>query len=352
MNPLIAILIAVILVLLNGIFVAAEFALIAARRTRIEREAEEGDRGARRVLNAMQNLPLSLSGAQLGITVTSLGLGLIAEPAVADVLESIVEPLIDIPSGLLHGISFAVALLVVVFFHMVIGEMVPKNLALATPERTARWVTPVHWALVTIMRPVVWLLNGMAALLLKPFRVEQVEELGTAHTAQEFVTMLDASAGEGVIDEFNHMLLSGALGFESRDAASLMVPWSDVVMADRTDTVVEVSELAATSGHSRIPIIAGSAVLGFVHAKDLLYVENGDRDKPVSRELIRRMLVVSSDRKVSELLFSMRRSQIHFALVRNHGNEVGIITLEDILELIVGDIIDETDRIRARERVR
>ncbi len=350
MNPLVAILIAVVLVLLNGVFVAAEFALIAARRTRVERDAAEGDRGARRVLTAMQNLPLSLSGAQLGITVTSLGLGLIAEPAIADVLESIVEPLVDIPSGLLHGISFAVALMVVVFFHMVIGEMVPKNLALATPERTARWVTPIHWALVTVMRPVVWLLNGMAALLLKPFRVEQVDELGTAHTAQEFVTMVDASAGEGLIDEFNHTLLSGALGFEGRDTASLMIPWSQVVLADREATVIEVSELAASSGHSRLPIVSGRAVLGFVHAKDLLYVENGEREKPVARELIRRMLVVSPDRKVSDLLFSMRRSQIHFALVREHGQEVGIITLEDILESIVGDIMDETDRIRARVR--
>ena len=352
MNPIFAILIAVVLVLLNGVFVAAEFALIAARRTRIERMVDEGDRPARTVLTAMQNLPLSLSGAQLGITVTSLGLGLIAEPAVADVLESAVEPIIDIPSGLLHAISFAVALTVVVFFHMVIGEMVPKNLALATPERTARWVTPLHWFFVRLMGPVVWLLNGFAALLLRPFRVEQVDELGTAHTAQEFVTMLDASAGEGVIDEYNHTLLSGALGFASRQAHSLMVPWSDVVVAQRSASVIEVSELAARSGHSRLPIVAGSSVLGFVHAKDLLYVENGDRERPVDRELIRRMLVVPPDREVNELLFSMRRSQIHFALVRSGGDEVGIVTLEDILESIVGDIIDETDRLRSRERVR
>ena len=350
MNPVLAMLIAVVLLLLNALFVAAEFALIAARRTRVEHMVATGERGAKAALAAMQNIPLTLSGAQFGITLASLGLGLIAEPAVANVLESAIEPLIDVPSGLLHGISFAIALVVVVFLHMVIGEMVPKNIALAEAEKTVLWVSPAHGLFVMVFRPVVRMLNGMASLLLKPFHIEQVEELGTAHTAQELVTMIDASAGEGLIDEANRELLSGALGFTSREVGTFMVPWVDVVTAERNASVVEVSSLAAASGHTRLPIVSGATVLGFVHAKDLLYVDNGDRQRPVRQELVRRMLVVPSTRGVSDLLFAMRRSQIHFALVRDGETEAGIITLEDILESIVGDIIDETDRTRGAER--
>lgn len=351
MNTGLAIALAILFLVLNGLFVAAEFSLIAARRTRIEQLAEEGDRRARAALVAMQNIPLTLSGAQLGITVTSLGLGLIAEPAVAHLIEGALEPF-DIPSGLLHTISFALALTIVVYLHMVVGEMVPKNLALAEPERTVLRVTPPHRFFVTMFRPIVWVLNGMAAWILKPFGIEQVDELGTAHTAQEFVTMLDASKGEGLIDENRHELLAGALAFEGRDAGALMVPWDDVVVADRQATVAEVSELATRSGHTRIPLMSGQTVLGFVHAKDLLYVSNGALSQPVSRDLIRRMLVVAPDRMVSDVLFAMRRSQIHFALVREGDQEVGIITLEDVLESIVGDIIDESDRIRGVERIR
>lgn len=352
MNPLLGMLIALILILLNALFVAAEFSLIAARRTRIEALAEQGQSGARAALVSMQSLPLTLSGAQLGITITSLGLGLIAEPAVASVLEDVLESFIDIPSGLLHGISFGIALFFVVFLHMVLGEMVPKNFALAEAERTALWVAAPHRLFVLLFRPVIWMLNGMAALLLKVFGVEQVEELGTAHTAQELVTMIDASKGEGLIDDFNHNLLSGVLDFRDRDCASLMIPWAEVVTAERTASVAAVSALSATSGHSRLPVVAGDSVLGFVHAKDLVFVDGDGQSAPVERDLIRRMLVVPADRSLEDLLFAMRRSQIHLAVVLDGYAPVGIVTLEDILESIVGDIIDETDRIRGIERVR
>ncbi len=350
LNPLVAMVITVILILLNALFVALEFSLIAARRTRIEAMVADGNRQARMVLAAMQDLPLMLSGAQLGITITSLGLGLVAEPAIADVLESVLEP-VGIPSGLLHALSFAVALTLVVYLHMVMGEMVPKNLSLALPERTVLWVVPPHRAFLMVFRPIVWLLNVMAAWMLKPFRVEQVDEIGTAHTAQELVTMIDASKTEGLIDESSHNLLSGALDFAAHEVAALMVPWDQVVKADRGAALSDVGQLAVTSGHTRLPIVSGDTVFGFVHAKDLIYADDVARDQPVRRDLIRRMLVVPPTRQVSELLFSMRRSQIHVALVRDEEQALGIVTLEDILESIVGDIIDETDRIRGVERV-
>lgn len=350
MNTALAIGLTFVLIFLNGIFVAAEFGLIAARRTRIEALAAQGDRGAKAGLAAMRDLPLTLSGAQLGITITSLGLGLIAEPAFAHLIEAAIEPVVEIPKGLLHGISFSIALFVVVFLHMVLGEMVPKNFALAEAVKTVRVVAPLHRIFVLLFQPVIWLLNGMAALLLKGFNIEQVEELGTAHTAQEFVTMIDASKTEGLIDDFSHTLLSGVLDFRERAVTSVMVPWEQVITVDRQVSVDAMSATAASSGHTRLPVSSGDTVLGFVHAKDLLYVDNGRRGLPVDRDLIRRMLVVPVERSLEELLFAMRRSQIHVAVVRHEGRPAGIVTLEDILESMVGDIIDESDRIRGVER--
>jgi CBS domain containing-hemolysin-like protein len=346
MSTALALVAVVVLIGLNGIFVAAEFALIAARRTRIEAMVADGDRGAKAALASMRELPLTLSGAQLGITIASLGLGLLGEPAIAHLLEAGLEGVVELPNGVLHGISVGIALFIVVFLHMVFGEMVPKNLALAEAERTVRVVAPLHRVFVTAFRPLIWLLNRCAALLLKPFRVEQVDELGTAHTAQEFVTMIDASKTEGLIDEFRHTILSGALDFRDRQVDEIMIPWQLVEIVQRDSTVAEASAIAASSGHSRLPVEAGGRVRGFVHAKDLLYVDDSSRDEPMDIGLIRRMLVVPAERSLEELLFTMRRNQIHFAVVRDRDATVGIVTLEDILEAIVGDIIDESDRIR------
>ncbi|MFV2038891.1 MAG: hemolysin family protein [Acidimicrobiales bacterium] len=352
LNPLVSLVIAVALILVNGLFVAAEFGLITARRTRIEALADKGDRRARSALSSMRDLPLMLSGAQFGITLSSLALGFIAEPALADLLEPVVEALGGPPSGLSHGLAVGVALAVVVFLHMVLGEMVPKNLALSAPEGTVLWVSPIHRVFVAMFRPVIWLLNATAALMLKPFGVRQVRELGTAHTAQELVTMIDASRGEGLIDDFRHNLLSGSLDFRARSSESLMIPWPDVIVVGGSATVAEVSAVAAASGHTRLPVVVGDAVLGFVHAKDIAFVGSEGWGDPVERKLIRRMLVVPAHRALEDLLFAMRDSQIHFAVVTRDGTPVGIVTLEDILESIVGEIIDETDRIRGVERVR
>jgi CBS domain containing-hemolysin-like protein len=340
-----------VLIALNGLFVAVEFSLIAARRTRIEASAGNGERGARAALASMRELPLTLSGAQLGITVTSLGLGLVAEPALAHLLEAMVEGVAEVPSGVLHGFSFGVALFVVVMLHMVFGEMVPKNLALAEAERTVRVVAPMYRVFLTAFRPIIWVLNRCAALLLRPFGIDQVDELGTAHTAQEFVTMIDASKTEGLIDEFRHGLLSGVLDFRGRCVADVMVPWEGVDVVGRGATVAQASAIAATSGHTRLPVVADTTVLGFVHAKDLLSVDDDELDHPMRLGLIRRMLVVPADRSLEDLLFSMRRNRIHVAVVREGEQTVGIVSLEDVLESIVGDIIDESDRIRRVERV-
>jgi len=342
---------AAVLLLLNGVFVATEFSLIAARQSRLQARAADGSRAAARALASMRRLPLTLSGAQLGITMASLGLVVVGEPAVAGLFERALHPL-GIPAGIEHGIAFGLGLFLVVFLHMVLGEMIPKNLALADPEVVAMRLAPIHNAFVVVFRPLIGTLNGCASLVLRPFGIRQRDELGSAHTARELVALVEASRGEGLIGDAQHLLLAGALDFRGRDTASVMIPWRSVVTADRFATVRELSALCASSGHSRLPLVAGETVVGFVHAKDLLTAAGSAVDRPVERVMIRRMLVVPPERSLRDVLFAMRRSQVHVAAVRHDTDRVGMVTLEDVLESIVGDILDETDRLRGVTRAR
>lgn len=337
-------------IIMNGMFVGIEFALISARRTSMEVRAEQGDRRAKAVIACQQNLPESLGGAQIGITITSLILGYLGEPAVAHLLEDLFHSL-GVPKSLEHTLAFIIALFIVVFLHMVLGEMVPKNFSLSRAEETALLLARPHRAFLWLFRPVIWLLNAMANAGLRLFNVEPVDELGTAVTAQEFSALVDASRGEGYIGDFEHYLLSGVLVFRDRKVAEVLVPWADTVSVPRNATVAEFTEVAATSGHSRLPIVAepgSSEIVGFVHVKDLLYLPDDAQDWPPPRTVIRRMVAVDASGSLENLLFSMQRAQIHFGVVRVPGPggrpvTHGIVTLEDVLEALVGDIIDESD---------
>lgn len=336
---------AALLILANAFFVAVEFALIASRALRLEPHAD-GDRRSRIALAAIRDLQPQLAGAQLGITMASLGLGFVAEPAVADLLESAIGWVGDLPSGVVHAISVVVALAIVVTLHMVLGEMVPKNLAIAGPERIARALAPVHLVYLTVFRPVVWALNAATVAIVRMVGLQPVEELNTALTVNEFHTLLAGARDEGVIEESEHDLLAGALEFRGRTAGSLMVPRAEMVAAPRGISVAELEAVVAERGHTRVPLW-GSApddILGFVHAKDLLRLGTAARDEPVPLELIRRMLVVPPDRSVRGLMRVMLRARIHMALVKDEdGDVLGLVTLEDVLESLVGDIRDETD---------
>lgn len=344
---------AAFLLVANAMFVAAEFSLVAAKQSRLDAEAENGSRAARRALVAMRRLPLTLSGAQLGITMSSLGLGAVAAPAVAGLFGDALDPL-GLPSGLERGIAFGVSLTLVVSVHMVLGEIIPKNLALAAPDRVAMGLAPFHNAFVAVFRPLIWSLSALAALILRPFGIRQVDELGSAHSAGELVALVEASRGKGIIDDARHVLLAGALDFGARDTVSVMIRWDQAVTAARSASVADLAALSASSGHSRIPLVTDDTIVGFVHAKDLLTIDDpAELASPVDRTLIRRMLVVSPDRALRDVLFAMRRAQIHVAAVRDPvAGRVGMVTLEDVLEAIVGDILDETDRLRGVSRER
>ena len=337
---------AVLLLGANAFFVAVEFALVAARATRLESAAAEGDRRSRLALTAVRDLQTQLAGAQLGITMASLVLGYVAEPALAHLIEPVIELVVEVPSGVLHTISFTVALFVVTTLHVVVGEMVPKNIAIAGPESSARLLAPAMKVYMAVFKPVIWSLNVVSTGIVRLMGMKPVDEINTALTINEFRTLLAGARSEGVIEAGEHELLSGALEFRVHSAGSLMVPADRLVSVPRTASVAQVEAVVASSGHTRVPVWGSDRddVLGFVHAKDLLRMPPEARDDPVPLELLRRMRVVSPDRAGRDLLFEMRRLRVHMALVRNDaGRMLGVVTLEDVLEALVGDIYDETD---------
>lgn len=336
----------VLLLLANGFFVAVEFALVATRRSRLEQLAEDGDARARAAIASVRDLSFMLSAAQLGITLASLGLGYVAEPALAAVIGKPLE-WARVPHDLVHPIALVVALTVVVFLHMVIGEMVPKNVAIAEPDRTALLLALPMRAFTVLFRPAIRVLNALANGGQRLLGVEPADELVTLATGDELAGMFEASRDEGLLDEVEHRLMTGALGFSARTVESVMVP-RDQVVAVRVGTPVDAVELAAArNGHSRLPVFARDLdeVVGYLHVKDLLALPLEARHRPLPSSVIRRMLRVPSSRTLQDLLLAMRRARLHFAVVVDGaGHVAGIATLEDVLESLVGDIRDEHDR--------
>ncbi|HSL27367.1 MAG TPA: hemolysin family protein [Acidimicrobiia bacterium] len=339
----------VVLLIANGFFVAAEFAFTAARREVVE---ETPGPSAKAAVGAMRRLSETLAGAQVGITIATLLLGFVAEPSVARLLELLLGWL-PIPSGVLHTIALVIALLIVVFLHMVIGEMAPKNVAIATPERLAIWLGLPFRAYMTVFRPLVVVLNWFANVFLRIFGVEPRDELETVHSAEDLATVIAAGRQEGVIEEFASKLLSGAILFSERDASEVMVPRPDIVGLPATATPAEVAQIVTEEGFSRIPIYGQDIddLIGFVHAKDLLDVADDRFDESMDPRLIRPLMVVPESAPVRPLLKEMQQSGRHLALIIDeHGGTAGLLTLEDIVEELVGEIRDEYDEGEADVR--
>ncbi len=337
-----ALLAMVLLLILNGFYVAAEFAFTAASRHQLE--ARSG-RAARAAVKAIDELSFTLAGAQLGITIASLLLGAVAEPAVAAVIETAVGSFIEMSEQTLHTIALIVSLLIVVFLHMVIGEMGPKNIAIADPERSALAMALPFRFFSTLFRPMIWLLNELANLLLRLVGVEPTDT-HEAHTADDLASLITAGRREGVVEDFAHRLLSGAIDVSDLRAESVMVPRTDVVALPSSATPTDVERLVIEHGFSRLPIYDETLddVRGFVHAKDTLRLAPDDFARPIPAALIRPLLVVPAATRVGDLLERMRGARRHLALlVDEYGGTAGIVTMEDIVEEIVGEIRDEHD---------
>ena len=350
MNWLTMLFIAVLLLVGNAFFVAVEFGLLAARRGRIEMWAEEGRFGAGTALGQMRSLNLQLAACQLGITVMSLLLGWLIEPAIGGVFEDWFSSGL-LPRELGRVLGVVLALTVVAFFHMVLGEMVPKSVALTAPERTATVLAPLQSAVVFVLRPLVVLLDQLSRWGTRLLRVETTDELAQAHTPAEFAAMLEESRAGGELEATEHVLLAGALGFLGQRVAEVMAPAEQLVTVPATATVAEAEELVHRSGHSRVLVMGAGPddVAGFLHAKDLLRLPADRRDGLLPPGLVRVALRVRPDERLTDLLPRMRRARRHVAVVTEPDaggvmRVMGLVTLEDILEAIVGDIQDESDR--------
>jgi CBS domain containing-hemolysin-like protein len=340
----------VLLLIANGFFVSAEFAYITARRNVLE---QTQSRSAQVAIGLNKDLSLSLAAAQLGITMASLVLGAVAEPALALILERMLG-FIPIPEDAIHVIALVIALLIVVFLHMVIGEMAPKNIAISSPERSALALALPFRAFIVVFRPLIALLNGIGNLVLKLFGVAPTDALEIGHSAEDLAVIIATGQKEGIIEDFAHRLLTGAIVFGDLDASEVMVPRPDVKAAPVSSPVSQIQELMRITGHSRIPLYGQDIdeMLGFVHVKDLMGVDDAGQGRPLEPSLIREMLAVPESAPLPTILSTMRHQRSHLGIVVDeHGGTAGIITLEDIAEELVGDISDEHDSSEERVAV-
>ncbi|HWJ85036.1 MAG TPA: hemolysin family protein [Cellulomonas sp.] len=343
MSSTTALLVAVALLAANAFFVGAEFAIISARRSAIEPRAEAGDRRARTVLWAMENVSLMLACAQLGITVCSTSLGVVAEPAIAHLIE---DPLhaIGVGSEWTHPIAFVVALLVVVYLHVVLGEMVPKNLAVAGPDRAVLLFGPPLVWVARVVRPVILALNWIANHTLRAVGVEPKAEVASAFTAQEVQSIVERSQAEGLLED-SQGLLRGAIEFSDRTAREVMVSTAELVTLPTDVTPDTVERLVARTGFSRFPVLDDAGLpVGYLHLKDVLYADEQTRSQPVPSWRVRALALVGPDDEVEDALAAMQRSGAHLARVEDDGVIVGVVFLEDILEELVGEVRDAMQR--------
>lgn len=344
MSELMGILVTILLLAANFYFVGAEFALISARRSIIEPRALRGERNAKMTLWAIENVSLVMAGAQLGITVCSLALGYVTKPLVKS---AVADPFaaLGIPGEWIDPLSYAIALILVTYLHVVLAEMVPKNMALAGPERMALILGPSMVVLVKILRPALWLMNSLGNLILRLMRVTPKNEVASAFTRDEVASMVAESHEGGLLDHHDEHLLMGALSFDARTIGSVAIDFAKVQTLPRSATVADVED-AAANGFSRFPLLdsAGNPV-GYVHIKDVLGRDGQARLLPLEESVVRELHVFSAEETVRPVLQTMQRNGAHLALVQDAetGVVTGLVTLEDLLEELVGQIRHESN---------
>jgi CBS domain containing-hemolysin-like protein len=350
MGDIFGVVLTMLLLAANAFFVGAEFALISARRDRLEALAEQGKHSAVTVIRAGENLPLMLAGAQLGITVCSILLGRIGEPAVAHLLE-LPFHLLGIPDTVLHTVSFVIAITIVVVLHVLLGEMVPKNIAIAGPESSAMLLVPPYLLWIRIARPVIAVYDWCARTILRAIRVEARTELENTVSTVELSQMIAESLSEGLLDTEEHNRLSRALRIRNRVVGEVAVPLSDVhavqAAADGCGpTVAAIQRALAETGYSRFPVVnSSSQFVGYVHIKDVLpLVDNPDAVVDVA--MVRPLPHVPDSLPLPDALSRLRRNNSHLALVTGgpDGEVSAIVALEDLVEDLVGAVRDGTHR--------
>jgi CBS domain containing-hemolysin-like protein len=339
----VAILVAVFLLVLNAFFVGAEFALVSARRDRLEAMAERGVERARMVIRAAENTSMMMAGAQLGITLCTIGLGALGEPTVAFYLESVLHPL-GLPAAVLHALAFAIALMFVSIVHIVLGEMVTKNIAIAAPEKTAVWLTPVLVGWIRLIRPLIALLNATANGILRLLKVDPKDELDSAHTPDELANMIADSRREGLLDQAEHRRLTQTLSSAERTVADVLVPLDDVETVPHPPTVGAIEEAVNRTGFSRFPVrMPDGRLNGYLHVKDVLDQADQEPSTPVPYHRVRGLPEIPVDSRLDEALAALRRARSHVAkAVAADRTVLGVVALEDLVEEYVGTVRDGT----------
>jgi CBS domain containing-hemolysin-like protein len=346
------VLLGVVLTLGTALFVAAEFAFVALDRAAVERSVEAGDSGSHQVLESLKRLSTQLSASQVGITLTTLLVGYLVQPSVATLLATPMRGL-GLSSGLVTSLSVLVALVLATVFSMVVGELIPKNLAVAEPLRVARAVALPMRVFGAVFRPLIALLNGSANGLLRRMGVEPKEELSGARTPQELASLVRRSAEAGTLDAVTARLVTRSLRFGDRTAEDVMTPRLRCVVVHRDDPASDVVRLARTSGHSRFPVVDDGLddVVGLVHVKRAVAVPHERRGEVPAAALMAEPVMVPETARLEPLLAQLRESGMQLAVVVDeYGGTSGVVTLEDVVEEIVGEVADEHDRNRGAGR--
>jgi CBS domain containing-hemolysin-like protein len=346
--------ISVALVLACGVFGAAEYSFVAVDRAAVERAAAVGDRQAQGVRTALRSLSTQLSGAQVGVTLTNLVIGFLAEPAIAKLLETPLTSL-GVPDSAVPGIAVTLGLVLATIATMIFGELVPKKLGIAVPFAVARRTQGFMRGFTTVMTWPIRVLNGSANAVVRALGVEPQEELRSARSSDELASLANRSASEGTLDTETAHLVQRSVAFGPRTAGEIMTPRVQMACVDATDPVSDVIELSGSTGFSKFPVIKGTSdnVVGSIHVKQAVAVPRSERAHTLVREVMVEATVVPESLRLDPLLSLLRGEGFQMAIVSDeYGGTAGVVTLEDVVEEIVGEISDEHDQFGARLRQR
>lgn len=342
MTPIV---ITVVLLLANAFFVGAEFAAMAARRSQLEPLADEGNKRAAVAVDAMQHTGVLLATCQLGITICSVLLGAVSEAALHHALHPVMVS-IGVPDAVTGTVSLVLAILVVVYLHVVVGEMVPKNLAIAGPERSAMLLVPPLMWVMKVTKPVILAMDWVSKAFVRAMGIDPKDEVGAAFTAEEVQHIVTESHKEGLVEAEKYGLVGAALEFSDKDAADVAVTPGQLITVEPGATPDDIERLVAKHGFSRYPVTGvGGDLSGYLHLKDVLYADEEQRSQPVPTKRLRRMATVRPDDEVEDVLRTMQRTGTHVARVVADGGVVsGVVFLEDVIEELVGEVTDSTQR--------
>jgi CBS domain containing-hemolysin-like protein len=342
----------VLLVAAAGVFVAAEFSFVTVDRSRVAKAAEAGDIGAAGILKALRSLSTQLSGAQVGITITNLAIGFLAEPAISSLIRGPLRSA-GLSEGAVEPVAVAVGLVLSSVVTMVFAELVPKNLAIARPLETARATQGFQRLFTAVMRAPIRVLNGSANAIVRRLGMEPQEELRSARSSTELASLISRSADEGTLDPDTAELMERSVEFGTRSAGEIMTPRVRTVSLEANDRAWSVIELARDTGHSRFPVLdSDDAVIGTVHVKHAVALSLPERQTTRVKHLMTRPIVVPDSLRLDPLLTLLRQEGQLAVVLDEYGDQAGIVSIEDVIEEIVGDISDEHDRLGARARSR